>query len=135
MHRANKYMIVLVVTHLLINIVHGVAHRELQVTLPLVGMLFVIVVILLCPFLALALLCTSQKRLGLLLLTSSMAASAVFGLYNHFLAHGSDHASAQPLGPAGTVFGATAYLLLLIETLGASLGLYYLRKLAAIPPE
>jgi hypothetical protein len=91
-------------------------------------MLFVIIVILLCPFLALALLWTSQKRLGLLLLTVSMAASAVFGLYNHFLVHGPDHVAAQPLGTAGNVFGATAYLLLLIEALGAALGLYFLRE-------
>ncbi len=95
-------------------------------------MLFVIIVILLCPLLVLALLWTSQKRLGLLLLTVSMAASSVFGLYNHFLVHGSDHVSAQPSGPAGTVFVATAYLLFLIEALGVSFGLYFLREKASI---
>src|SRR5260370_2966217 len=89
-------------------------------------MLFVIVVILLCPLLALALLWTPQKRLGLPLLTISMAASLVFGLYNHFLVRGSDHVSAQPPGPAGTVFVATAYLLFLTEAVGTSLGLYFL---------
>jgi hypothetical protein len=94
-------------------------------------MLFVIIVFLLCPLLALALLWTSQKRLGLLLLTVSMAASSVFGLYNHFLVRGSDHVSAQPSGPAGTVFMATAYLLFLIEAFGASLGLYFLREKAS----
>ncbi len=91
-------------------------------------MLFVIVVILLCPLLALALLWTSQKRSGLLLLSLSMAASSVFGLYNHFLVRGSDHVSAQPPGPAGAVFVATAYLLFLIEALGASLSLYFLAR-------
>ena len=126
MNRVNKYVTVLVVAHLLINIVHGAAHRELHVTLPPAGMLFVIVVILLCPLLALALLWTPQKRLGLLLLTISMAASLVFGFYNHFLVRGSDHVSAQPPGPAGTVFVATAYLLFLTEALGTSLGLYFL---------
>jgi hypothetical protein len=94
-------------------------------------MLFVIIVILLCPLLVLALLWTSQKRLGLLLLTVAMAASSVFGLYNHFLVRGSDHVSAQPSGPAGTVFVVTAYLLFLIEALGALLGLYFLREKAS----
>ncbi len=128
MNQIKKYLGVLVVAHLLINITHGAAHQELHVTLPPAGMLFVIVVILLCPLLALALLWTSQKSLGLLLLTVSMAASSVFGLYNHFLVRGSDHVSAQLPGPAGTVFVVTAYLLFLTEALGASLGLYFLAR-------
>ena len=94
-------------------------------------MFFVVVVILLAPLLALALLWTSQKRLGLLLLTVSMAASAVFGLYHHFLVPGADHVSTQPSSPAGSVFVVTAYLLFLTESLGAVLGLYFLREKAA----
>lgn len=133
-NRANKYLTVLVVAHLFINIVHGAAHRELHVTLPPAGMLFVIVVILLGPLPALALLWTSQKRLGLLLLTLSMAASSVFGLYHHFLVHGTDHVSAQPSGPAGTVFVVTAYLLFLTEGLGTTLGLYFLREKTSSAP-
>jgi hypothetical protein len=85
-------------------------------------------VILLVPLLALALLWTSQKRLGLLLLTVSMAASAVFGLYHHFLVQSADHVSTQPSSPAGSVFVVTAYLLFLTESLGTILGLYFLRK-------
>jgi len=133
-NRANKYLTVLVVAHLFINIVHGAAHQKLHVTLPPAGMLFVMIVILLAPLLALVLLWTSQKRLGLLLLTVSMAASAVFGLYHHFLIRGADHVSAQPPGPAGTAFVVTAYLLLLTEALGAVLSLYFLREKASSVP-
>ena len=107
-NRANKYVTVLVVAHLFINTVHGAAHRELHVNLPRAGMLFVMLVILLGPLLALALLWTSQKRVGLLLLTVSMAASSVFDLYHHFLVRGADHVSAQLPGPAGIVFLVTA---------------------------
>ncbi len=128
-NRANKYGTVLVLAHLSINIIHGAAHRELQVNLPPAGLLFVIIVILLCPLLALALLWSSQKRLGLLLLTFSMAASSVFGLYNHFLVRGGDHVSAQPPGLVGAAFAVTAYLLFLTEALGAALGLYFLREM------
>jgi len=133
-NRANKYITALVVAHLLISIVHGAAHQKLHVTLPLVGILFVIVVILLGPLLALVLLWTSQKRLGLLLLTVSMAASALFGLYHHFLVRAADHVSAQPPGPAGTAFVVTAYLLFLTESLGTILGLYFLREKASTAP-
>ena len=102
--------------------------------LPPVGMLFVIIVILLSPLLALALLWTSQKRLGQLLLTVSMAASSVFGLYHHFLVRGADHVSAQLPGPAGIVFLVTAYLLLITEGLGTTLGLYFLpEKSSSVP--
>ena len=96
-------------------------------------MLFVIIVILLCPLLALALLWSSKKRLGLLLLTFSMASSSVFGLYNHFLVRGPDHVSAQPPGPVGIVFVITAYLLFLTEALGAALGVYFLREKGVRP--
>ncbi len=133
MNRTNKYAAVLVLAHLLINIAHGVAHRELHVTLPPAGMLFVIVVILLCPLLALALLWTPQNRLGLLLLTASMAASTVFGLYHHFLVRGSDHVSAQPSDTWGIAFVVTAYLLFLAEALGTFFGLYFLRNKASNP--
>jgi hypothetical protein len=96
-------------------------------------MLFVIVVILLCPLLALALLWTPQNRLGLLLLTVSMAASSVFGLYNHFLVRGPDHVSAQASDTWGIVFVLTAYLLFLTEALGTFFGLYFLREKASNP--
>jgi len=127
--RANKYLTVLVLAHLSINIIHGAAHRELHVNLPPAGMLFVILVILLCPLLALVLLWSSQKRLGLLLLTLSMAASSVFGLYHHFLVRGGDHVSAQASGLVGAAFVVTAYLLFLTEALGAALSLYFLREM------
>jgi hypothetical protein len=129
-NRANKYVTVLVAAHLLINIVHGAAHQKLHVTLPPAGMLFVLIVILLGPLLALVLLWTSQKHLGLLLLTVSMAASALFGLYHHFLVRAADHVSAQPPGPAGIVFVVTAYLLFFTEAIGTTLGLYFLREKA-----
>jgi hypothetical protein len=48
-NRANKYLTVLVLAHLSINIIHGAAHRELHVNLLPAGMLFVIIVILLLP--------------------------------------------------------------------------------------
>ncbi len=98
--------------------------------LPPTGMMFVIIVILLCPLPALALLWSSQKRFGLLLLTASMAASSVFGLYHHFLVRGGDHVSAQAPGLAGAAFVVTAYMLFLTEALGAALGLYFLREMS-----
>jgi len=113
----------------MVNIIHGAAHRELAVALRPTAMLFVIGVILLCPLLAMVLLWASQKRLGLVILTLSMAASLVFGLYNHFAVRGPDHVGEQASGPWGTVFVLTAYLLFLTEAIGTYMGLYFLYQM------
>ena len=52
---AVKYGTAIVLAHLLVNIVHGAAHRELHVELRPAAMLFVIGVILLCPLIAMVL--------------------------------------------------------------------------------
>ncbi len=112
--------------HLVVNIIHGATHRELHVELGPAAMLFVIGVILLCPLFAMVLLWASQRRLGLVLLILSMAASLVFGLYNHFVVMGPDHVGEQAPGSWGTAFALTAYLLFLTEAVGTYMGLYFL---------
>jgi len=94
--RAASYVTAIVVAHLLVNIAHGLAHRELRVGLSLSGSVFVIVVVLILPLIAMALVWTAQKRLGLILLSLSMFGSLLFGLYHHFLAAGPDHVHSQP---------------------------------------
>ncbi len=132
MNRVVKYGTAIVLAHLMVNILHGAAHRELRVVLGPAAMLFVIGVILLCPLLAMVLLWVSQRRLGLVLLTLSMAASLVFGLYNHFVVRGPDHIGEQVPGPWGAAFVLTAYLLLLTEAMGIYMGLYFLyRRMSA----
>src|SRR5260370_28940070 len=97
---AIKYGTTVVLAHLLVNIIHGAAHRELHVELDPAAMLFVISVILLCPLIAVVLLWVSQKPLGLALLALSMAASLIFGLYKHFVLIGPDHVGEQSPGPS-----------------------------------
>jgi hypothetical protein len=125
-NRAVEYGTAIVLAHLVVNIIHGTAHRELRVHLGPAAMLFVIGVILLCPLIAMVFLWTSQKRLGLALLAVAMAASLVFGLYNHFVVMGPDDVREQAPGPWGTAFVLTAYLLSLREAIGACMGLYFL---------
>jgi uncharacterized membrane protein YoaT (DUF817 family) len=67
---------------------------------------------------------------GLIFLTVSMAASLVFGLYNHFaVGWGPDHVGEQAPGPWGTAFVLTAYLLFLTEAMGTYMGLYFLYRM------
>jgi hypothetical protein len=66
------YATAMVVAHLLVNIVHGLAHGELRVGLAPVASIFVIVVVLVFPLIAMGLLWTVKKRLGGILLSLSM---------------------------------------------------------------
>jgi len=89
------------VAHLLVNIAHGLAHRELRVGLDPPASIFVPVVVLVSPLLAMALVWTTKKRIGHILLSLSMFGSLLFRLYYHFLAVSPDHIHSQPSGGMG----------------------------------
>jgi hypothetical protein len=118
----------IVLVNLLINIVHGAAHLALHIDLSAAEKLFVAVVILAGPLLAMALLWTPWQRLGFGLLALTMAGSLAFGLYHHFMAMGPDHVGAQVAGVWGTTFVITACLLFLAEAAGTCLGVRYLYR-------
>jgi hypothetical protein len=86
----------IVVAHLLVAIAHGLAHRELRVGLDPLASIFVILVVLVSPLLAMALVWTTKKRIGLILLSLSMFGSLLFGFYHHFLVASPDHIHSQP---------------------------------------
>jgi hypothetical protein len=125
-NRSAKYATAIVVAHLLVNIVHGLAHRELHVGIAALASIFVIVVVLVFPLIATGLLWTAKKRLGLILLSLSMFGSLIFGLYHHFLAVSPDHVHSQPASAWGTTFVVTAYLLLITEAIGTYVGIHFL---------
>ena len=126
MSAAAKYTTAIVVAHLLVNIAHGLAHRELRVGLDPPASIFVIVVVLVSPMLATALVWTMKKRLGLILLSLSMFGSFLFGLYHHFVVASQDHVRSQPPDLWGSVFVLTAYGLLITEVIGAYVGVHFL---------
>lgn len=127
MSLAAKYTTAIVVAHLLVNIAHGLAHRELRVGLPPSGSVFVIVVVLILPLVAMVLVWTAKKRPGLILLSLSMFGSLIFGVYHHFLIASPDHVRSQPLSLSGIAFVETAYLLLITEAIGTYVGIRSLR--------
>ncbi|MGA3072592.1 MAG: hypothetical protein ABSG56_02770 [Bryobacteraceae bacterium] len=116
----------IVLVNLLINIVHGAAHLKLHIDLSAAEKLFVAVVILAGPLLALALLWTPWQRLGFALLALTMAGSLAFGLYHHFIAAGADRVGAQVASVWGTTFIVTACLLFIAEAAGTYVGLRHL---------
>jgi hypothetical protein len=87
-----------VVAHLLVNIAHGLAHRELHVGIDPPASIFVIVLVLVSPLLAMALVWTTKKRIGLILLSLSRFGSLLFGFYHHFLVASPDQVRLPPAG-------------------------------------
>jgi len=125
-NRSAKYATEIVVAHLLVNIVHGLAHRELGVGLAPLDSIFVIVVVFIFPLIAAGLIWTAAKRLGFILLSLSMFGSLLFGLYHHFLSVSPDHIHLQPPSAWGMTFVLTAYLSLITEAIGTYVGVHFL---------
>jgi len=125
-NRPAAYVTPIVVAHLLLSIPHGLAHLELRVGLVWPDVTFVILVVLLLPLVAMGLVWTTEKRLGLILLSLSMSGSLLFGLYHHFMVMGPDHVRSQPPNPWGLAFVLTAYGLSIAEAIGTYVGVHFL---------
>lgn len=117
-----------VLAHLAVNVLHGRAHDTLGVGLSTWQNIFVIVVILIAPLVAMVLLWTRYARLGLLVLVVSMAGSLIFGVVYHYVIISPDHVSHLPPGEAQGLFRITALLLILTELFGVWVGLLGLRR-------
>ena len=124
------YGTALVLFHLLVNILHGTAHSRLQIGLDLLGQLFVALIILVCPLLAMALLWTRLQPAGLSLLGVSMAASLFFGVYHHFVIASPDRVGQQGSGLWANLFAVSAWLLAITEGLGVYVAVRFWRRTA-----
>jgi ABC-type xylose transport system permease subunit len=115
-----------VLAHLVVSMVHGVAHTQANVPLSLAANLFVYIVILAGPLIGLALTWWTP-RLGGWLMALSMAGSLVFGLVNHFVLTSPDHvAHVDPQWRS--LFETTAVLLAVTEALGVVLAARFLAR-------
>ena len=111
-----------VLSHGVVVWLHGGAHKELGVGLAAWERIFVDVVILVVPLLAMVLVWTPWARGGYLLLALSMFGALVFGIYHHYLAISPDHVAHLPPGDAQAIFKTTALLLVVTEAIGAGVG-------------
>jgi hypothetical protein len=84
--------------HLVVVIWHGTAHRELAVSLSPAQTLFVYVVIVLAPLVALGLLWTRYVNVALWLFLTAMCASLLFGAYYHYVFDSLDNIHDLPPG-------------------------------------
>ena len=117
-----------VLAHLVVSIIHGRAHEGLAVGLSSWQNMYVFIVILIAPLIAMLLIWTRLARVGLVLLVISMAGSLIFGVVYHYVVISPDHVSHLPPGDAQGLFRTTALLLVLTELFGVVVGLWGLRE-------
>ena len=121
--RARRWAVALVWVHLVVNLVHGAAHRELGILPSPLANAFILLVIVIGPLVALALLRFAGEPTGGAALATTMAGALVFGLWNHFAVPSPDHVGHVAGGGWGRVFQVTAVLLAVTEAAGAWAGL------------
>lgn len=127
-------LVALVVVHAVVSGGHGLAHLELPVRLAAWQQLFVLLVPMLAPFVALYAVRRGHERVGATLLTLSMAAALLFGLTFHYLLPNPDNVAAVPAGFWGTQFSWTAAAIAGTELAGAVAGAWLWFRVRGQPP-
>lgn len=123
-----RFGILIVVIHLLISLVHGIAHSRLHIDMNQWQSLYILIVITVLPLVSAILLWRSRTRSGFWLLLISMLGSLLFGGYFHFIAAGADNLSSLGSHSWAQPFQLTAVLLAISEAAGVLLGLLGLIK-------
>ena len=119
----------IVLVHTIVMPVHGAAHLHLNVGLSAWANLYVLCIVGIGPIAGLSLLRSSRQRTGAAILFAAMGGALLFGLWNHFIAHGADHVMHLQAGAWRVPFQATAVLLAASEAAGAVVAFMLLRVL------
>ena len=99
-----------VILHLAVSALHGVAHARAQVVLSSASLLFVVAIALIGPIVGLIAQRTILPRAGAWVVAATLAGALCFGLANHYLIRGSDRVS-HVAEPWRALFGITAAFL------------------------
>jgi hypothetical protein len=132
-HMAHIVITVLVAIHLAVNLWHGNAHTELGIALPPGKNVFVVVVILIAPLVAVSLVWTRHALAGLWMFFLSMLGALLFGAYHHYILVSPDNIGHLPHGGANahSRFIASAGALALLELASALYGAFCLGSRSA----
>jgi hypothetical protein len=135
-----RYAILVVLAHIVINAIHGIAHQQLGVSISEFQSAYVFLVTLVAPIAAVIMLqfLNEPKILlgGAWLLLVSMLASLLFGIVYHIVIPSSDNIFTvmQNSSLYSVVFTSTAILLLIVEGVGVWVGAKATRMVAKFMP-
>ncbi|MGB8507554.1 MAG: hypothetical protein WCD76_04035 [Pyrinomonadaceae bacterium] len=133
MSKVRIYGTAILVVHGAVLLLHDIAHRDLEVYLPLLKYVYAYAVIVIAPLLATIMLWTGRSRNGAWIFLLSMFGSLLFGVYHHFVLISNDHVCYAPQGAWLSVFRTTAVLLAIVEGIGCWFGIWALKKTRDAP--
>jgi amino acid permease len=118
----------LVIVHLAASIWHGDAHTRLAIALPPEKNIFVYVVILIAPLVAVSLVWTRYSTIGLWVLALSMIGALLFGAYHHYVMVSPDNIGHLPEGSseAHSQFTSSAAVIAMLELVTAVYAIFCL---------
>lgn len=111
----------IVILHVVITLVHGMAHTSLFIAMSLMQNVYIFLVIIAGPIFAAAFL-RKNPPVGFAVLAVSMLGSFLFGVYYHFIAISSDNVLTLDDRPWTMTFQLTAVLLAIVEFAGTGIG-------------
>jgi hypothetical protein len=119
-----RYAILIVLAHIIINVLHGIAHQQVRVSISDFQSAYVFLVTLAAPIVAAVMLLLNNLKLqrgGAWLLLASMLGSLLFGLVYHVVLPGSDNIFTVMHEPSldSVVFTSTALLLVIVDGVGS----------------
>jgi len=120
-----------VLLHTAMMPVHGAAHMRLKIGMSTWANIYLLCIVGIGPIAGLFLLKSGRQRTGATILFTTMMSALLFGIWNHFIAHGPDHVMHVQAGAWRLPFQITAVLLALSETAGAIVALMLLQALTA----
>ena len=130
-----RYGILVVLAHIIINGLHGIAHQQAEVSISDLQSAFVFLVIFVAPIAAAVMLSFNtpkkMQRGGAWLLLVSMLGSLLFGFAYHIVLPSSDNIFNVMHGPSlnnAIFFTSTAILLVMIDGLGSWIGAIAVRR-------
>ena len=121
---------IFLVLHHSVALIHGGVHNELNILLTPTQDLFVNVVLVLLPIIAVVLVWTRFASIGLFVLMLCMASSLVFDVYYHYIFISPDNIAHLPHGTTEqhSRFRGTADALALLQVVGAVVAAYLLGR-------
>jgi hypothetical protein len=134
-----RYAILVVLAHIIITGLHGIAHQQAGVSISDFQSAYVFLVTLAAPIAAAVMLFLNKpkiQRCGAWLLLVSMLGSLLFGLVYHVLLPGSDNIFTvimhEPLLDGAVFFTSTAILLVIVDAVGSWVGARATRMVAKV---
>lgn len=134
-----RYAILVVLAHIIITGMHGIAHQQAGVSISDFQFAYVFLVTLAAPIAAAVMLFLNKPKIqlgGAWLLLVSMLGSLLFGLVYHVLLPGSDNIFTiimhEPLLDSAVFFTSTAMLLVIVDGVGSWIGARTTRMVAKV---